>query len=434
MIDNILKDILIHGGSYLKIGGYVRDKILGIPNKDTDIEVYNISYENLMQILSKYGEPSTVGVSFGVIKLDKYDFSLPRRESKSGKGHKGFIVDVDSTMTPIEAARRRDYTINSMGEDAEGKIIDYYGGMKDLESLVLRHTSDQFIEDPLRVLRGFQFISRFNLAPHSTLIEVCKSIKHEYKDLAQERVFEEWVKWSKGSYPDNGLFFLVETAWIDHFPCLKQLYLTLQDSIYHPEGDVGTHTEHVVRAMANICDRESIQGEERTILFFSALLHDVGKPITTIVDNGRIKSPGHDVAGVPVARSFLESIGCPSKIIDVVLPLVKEHMVHCYGEVNLRRLAHRLYPATIQQLLYLIEADHSGRPPLEGGLPNICSNWLKIAKEMEIENNKPKPIVLGRHLMELMSPGPQMGKVLKRLYERQLDGEFNTLEEGLKLL
>lgn len=433
-INKIMLDIANNGGRALFVGGYVRDYLLGRPCKDIDIEVYGLSSNKLIEILSKYGSVDPVGKSFGVIKCCGYDFSLPRRESKEGRGHKGFQVESDPNLSMYEASLRRDFTINSMMMDAEGKIIDYHGGQSDLYKKILRATSEHFVEDPLRVLRGFQFISRFGILHFDIkTIGMCKNLFLEYETLSKERIFEEWFKWTKGSYPSVGLRFLGRVGWIKLFPQIHLMENIEQDPEWHPEKNLLVHTYYVLDAMAEICNREGIEGEDRAILFFSALCHDMGKVTNTIYD-GRIRSPGHDIAGVPLAKEFLESIGCYPRIIDNVLPLVREHMVHVYGEVNLRKLANRLYPANIKQLLYLMEADHSGRPPLPKGLPEQCKDWLERAREMEIEDSKPKPIVRGRDLLHLMDSGPEMGKTLKRLYELQLEGKFSTLEEGLKLL
>jgi len=164
---SILTDINNKGGRALIVGGAVRDAILGASPKDIDFEVYNVNYEDLNQILSNYGKADLVGQSFGVIKFvgedgSDFDFSLPRLDSKSGVGHKDFNVQVRSDLSPEEAAARRDFTINAISYNPiTGEIIDPYNGRQDLQNKILRHTSEAFSEDPLRVLRGMQFASRW---------------------------------------------------------------------------------------------------------------------------------------------------------------------------------------------------------------------------------------------------------------------------------
>ncbi len=154
--------------SYL-VGGCVRDWLLGVPVHDFDIEVYGVDYPDLVRLLSRYGRADWVGKSFGVVKLTHasgavWDFSVPRRDSKRGPGHKGFDVEFDPELSPLEASARRDFTINSMLWDARsGELMDPHGGRLDLEARILRHTSAAFPEDPLRVLRGMQFAGRFGL-------------------------------------------------------------------------------------------------------------------------------------------------------------------------------------------------------------------------------------------------------------------------------
>src|SRR5688572_11477490 len=202
------------------VGGCVRDWLLGIPNKDYDIEVFGLSYEELTRALGRWGKIDLVGRSFGVIKLttaskETFDFSLPRRDSKVAPGHKGFDVEFDASITPEEAAARRDYTINSlMFDPRERKVLDFFEGERDLKGGILRHTSEAFPEDPLRVLRGMQFASRFNLAAAPETIDLARKIKKTHPELARERVRDEWFKWAEKSKTSSlGLKFLVQTEW-----------------------------------------------------------------------------------------------------------------------------------------------------------------------------------------------------------------------------
>lgn len=445
-LDNIFSVIQSQGGRPFIVGGYVRDMLMGIPSKDIDVEVYNLPFNRLVEVLEKFGKVSVVGQSFGVIKLttkeQDYDLSLPRRDNKIGAGHKGFSVEVDSNLTPEEAAARRDFTINAIGIGPDG-FLDPYNGRADIENKILRATSPQFCEDPLRVLRGFQFAARFDMRVESTTRIMCRELKGEYESLPKERVWAEWYKWGvKGNHPSRGLDFLYETGWQTLYPEINNLLGVNQDPEWHPEGCALTHTLLVCDAMAKICLRENIVGEDRCVLMFAALCHDFGKAFpkyggTTEFIEGRWRSPGHDDAGVPLARNFLEGIGCFPRIIQRVLSLVKEHMVHC-NEVTprtVRRLANRLGPATIRELLFLIEADHSGRPPLPVGLPESARLIGELAQQHKVEEKKPEPIIMGRHLLDLgMSPGPEVGAILKRCMEAQLDGQIASLEDGLKFV
>jgi tRNA nucleotidyltransferase (CCA-adding enzyme) len=444
-LEKIIQAIADAGGIAYEVGGCVRDQILKKPNKDFDIEVFHLDAAALTKILARFGRVNEVGVSFGVIKLhpgrgEELDFTLPRRESKSGRGHRGFLVEVDHTMTVAEASLRRDFTINAIYRNAhDQQLIDPHGGIQDLQNRVLRATSKHFAEDPLRVLRGMQFAARFDAEMTQDTIEMCRSLNEEYATLALERIWNEWFKWAtKGIKPSKGLELLRDTNWIINYPELEALCGTEQDSVWHPEGDVWVHTLHVCDAAAEIAERDQLDDLQRCILMFAALCHDLGKPVTTVMSDGRWRSPGHSEAGVPIAESFLAKIGCPVSIVEIVLPLVAEHLVHIHGEASkrtVRRLAFRLGKATIIQLARLVEADMGGRPPLPKKTSAAMTQMLDLANEMDVSLAKPEMLVQGRHLIALgYQPAKWFGEVLKNCYEAQLDGLFENEPDGLQFL
>jgi hypothetical protein len=688
---NILEAIVNAGGEPLKVGGCVRDRLLGIQSKDVDIEVYRLCTSDLVSVLEAFGKVNVVGESFGVIKLttgeDDYDFSLPRKDNKVAPGHKGFEVEVNHELSPAEAAIRRDFTINAIGERLNGELVDPFGGESDLRNRILRATSEHFSEDPLRVLRGFQFASRFQLVAELRTLEMYKELLNEANSLAVERVWGEWEKWAnKGVVPSLGLRFLVDSGWIEQHPELVNLIGVPQDPAHHPEGwellgreffqlptdsplarsaksigadgsfatfreffssplaksagkpifastsaaksgidsvidgfppardarsfgsefpptfrpavvanpeslvwsfgssaieagkivrvmfkipfncvhsivnrtvndfeviqavvqpvavfvmnmlsakqfsfqvqfhqdsmdanaspiarptgvsvsavvmdatrsaidgdvlvyydlrlngnfdfhnspvylpatqyvgellqkleekssfevkigDSWVHTLHVCDAAAKICDREGVEGENRVIIVLAALCHDLGKALpenggTTVFEDGRWRSPGHDEAGVPLSRKFLERIGCFERIIEKVLPLVREHMICMVtSEINervVRRLSVRLGKASMKELLFILEADYSGRPPLPGGLPEPAKEIAVIAERLALEAAKPKPIIGGRHLIALgQVPGVAFGDIISKCFEAQLDGVFTDEVGGCAFL
>src|SRR4051812_40723057 len=270
------------------VGGCVRDWLLGIPHKDYDIEVFNLSYETLSAALSRWGKVDLVGRSFGVVKLTTpskltFDFSIPRRDSKVAPGHKGFEIEFDHSITPKEAAARRDYTINSlMFDPREERVLDFFGGQNDLKNGILRHTSSAFPEDPLRVLRGMQFAGRFELKAAPETIALARQIKETHGELAKERVREEWFKWAeKSRAPSLGLHFLAETEWIEHYPELNKIRGVPQDPEWHPEGDVFTHTSHCCDALTRLARWQTADSESRIVYMFAVLTHDFGKASTT---------------------------------------------------------------------------------------------------------------------------------------------------------
>ncbi len=436
---DLLSDISNSGGRALVVGGAVRDAILGKSPKDIDFEVYGLNYDELNQILSKYGKADLVGQSFGVIKFVgkdgmDFDFSLPRLDSKAGVGHKDFNVEVRSDLTPEEAAARRDFTINAISYDPiTHEIVDPYNGRQDLTNKILRHTSDAFAEDPLRVLRGMQFASRFgfDIAPETA--ELAQSIREEFQHLPKERIYEEFKKLvTKGIEPGKALDFLYTTGWSANFPEIHDLKDTPQDSEWHPEGSVDVHTAHVMNEAARIADRENLSPEQREVLIYAALAHDFAKPETTAVTNkkgkDRITSHGHEEKGGPKARAFLESIGAPKKVIDQVVPLVEYHLAHIHHSNTskqdsfVKNLAEKIYPSNLKMLSYLIEADHSGRPPLEKKLPDEAKTMIEKANELGVFEDKAQDLLQGRDIMVYTKKGgPIIGQILKEHRKMILD-------------
>lgn len=445
MLDEILIQIAKAGGKPFEVGGCVRDRLFGVDCKDIDIEVFKLSAETLTELLRNFGKVDCVGVSFGVIKLKsfdgtEYDFTLPRRESKIGRGHRGFQVEVDHEMSVEQAAARRDFTINAIYRcPLSDTLIDPFHGETHLRQRVLHSTSDHFAEDPLRVLRGMQFSSRFELIATEETLTKSRSLLGESKDLAQDRIWGEWEKWAvRSRRPSLGLKFLRDCSWLSLYPELAAIVDVPQDPLWHPEGDVWTHTLHVCDAAADIAEREQLSKLDRIVLMFSALCHDYGKATHTRFEKGRWCSPGHEAAGVEPTLSFLDRIGCPLAIRELVAPLVANHLAHQVPTVTprmVRRLAVRMNKSSIELLSHLIEADVSGRPPLPRRIPENAKRIVEKSREMKIERNPPTPIVLGRHLIALgYTPSPWFGPILNECFEAQLDGDFEDEASGLLFL
>lgn len=435
--ETICRAVAAAGGRALLVGGTVRDAILGLPAKDLDVEVFRLAPERLRGLLGEHFQLDLVGQSFGVLKIRKLeiDVSIPRRESKRGLGHKGFEIHSDPSMTVHEAAQRRDFTINAMAFDPLSReLIDPAGGQSDLAARVLRHVSERFAEDPLRVLRGMHFVARFDLEAAPETVALCRRIETE--GLAWSRLFDEWRKLILlGRTISRGLAFLRDTGWLRYYPELEALIDCPQEPEWHPEGDVWVHTLHVMDAFA---DERLGDPWEDLVVGLGCLCHDLGKPATTVFDDGRIRSPGHEEAGEPPTRAFLRRITEQQAIFDQVVPLVRDHLkpIALYkaraGASAIRRLARRV--GRIDRLVRLARADHRGRPPLPfDGFP--AGDWLlRRAEALAVAAAKPRPIVMGRHLIELgLAPGPHFKPLLDACFEAQLDGRFRDLEGGLEL-
>ncbi len=448
-MNHVLDALEKAGGRALTVGGYVRDQLLGIDNKDIDLEVYGLPYDQLVDILGEFGRVATVGRSFGVIKFwhndTEYDISLPRRDSKTGKGHKGFVVEADHDLSPREAALRRDYTINAMAQTRDGELIDPFAGAADLKAKILRATSPHFVEDPLRVLRGMQFAARFEMRVESETAAMCRKLADEFSTLPVERIWTEFAKLcTRGRVPGNGIQFLIDTGWLELFPGLLAMKDSPQDPQWHPEGCVLTHTMHCMNAASDIADREQLSDDDRLVLILAVLCHDIGKPVTLAInDEGRYTNHAHAERGVPIAEAFLTSIGANSRITNRILPLVKYHMVHLsmpdVSHVSprfIRRLARNLGSATIKELAMVMEADKSGRPPLPAGTDDRTLRMVEIAQELEIEHKPPAPLVQGRHLISHfgVTGGPAFKSVLNAAFEAQLNGDFDNTNDGIEWL
>lgn len=679
IIERILDAIEASGGTAHYVGGAVRDAFFGFKPKDIDIEVFGIEADCLATLLRPFGRVDAVGASFGVLKFTgrdeggervDADFSLPRSESKAGRGHRGFMVTPDAAMSARDAAARRDFTINALYATRDGHVVDHFGGADDLRARVLRHTSPAFADDPLRVLRGMQFAARFDMTMADETVALCRSLRGEYDTLSKERIWGEWEKWArKGVVPSRGLNVLYRTGWIRLYPEIAAMIGVPQEPDWHPEGwsavevsgvpvnsfgagvaqsaavnlrgflgelrsiaptydaviksgsgasitqaindsasfcfsstigagtdsfgessgltptrmteaeslvrfsyrttptarevvwvmfkvplarvlrvvnatvndfevigqivcpvainmmnvlssqegpadhqlhdgavdihpstvlgagnafvpahiivdtratsvngdvvfyfdipvgedngravsghadvvhasknittsrlfqvaqgSVYIHTQYVCDAAAEIADREGLRNDDRMLLVFAALCHDMGKPETTETVGGRIRSHGHAHAGVVPATTFMRSIGAPEWVVRGVAYLTDRHMAHVTGfagglsDTALRRLALSASGAgvTMHLLSCLIEADASGRPPLPKGLPRQAENIRHFSESIT-------PLVQGRHLIERgHTPGPHFGAALKAAFDAQIDGKVHTVDEGVR--
>jgi tRNA nucleotidyltransferase (CCA-adding enzyme) len=434
--------IIAAGGSAVLVGGAVRDALLGLAPKDIDIEAYGLPVEALQAALERVASVHAVGKSFGVLKARiagmDIDVSLPRREKKVGLGHRGFAVDHDPSMPFAEAASRRDFTINAIGVDfRSGEILDPWGGRADLQAGLIRHVSDAFDEDPLRVLRACQFSARFGFPIAEETLRKCRSLQAELATLSTERIWEEFKKLLlKSPKPSTGMAALEATGALALFPELSALRGAGHNPVFHPEGDVWTHNNLVLDACALLCRDEKLDEKDALLLLLASLCHDLGKPATARLMDGVWRNPGHELAGEAPARSLLARIGCPPSLAERVVPLVREHgqayrlclqdQAEPVADGVIRRLALRV---PILPLCRLAVADFQGRTAEDAQGPCFAADWLKAkAAALGVLEHAPKPLLQGRDAQALgVKPGPAMGELLKAAFEAQLDGEFADL-------
>ena len=434
------------GGRALIVGGWVRDGLRGLPSKDVDIEVFGVPQERLPPLLAPLGRVEPVGQSFPVYKVVRpagdagaIDVALPRRESKRGRGHKGFEVHGDPLMSIDEAARRRDFTVNAIAWDPlTGEYEDPFDGRGDLGRRLLRAVDHEtFGDDSLRVLRAVQFAARFEFMLHDDTAAICRRIPLD--DLPAERIWGEIEKLLlQAERPSIGLALALDLDVVDRvLPEMRPLVGCEQEPEWHPEGDVWTHTLMVVdkaRELNRDLDRPRL-----ITVMLGAVCHDLGKPSTTAVIDGRIRSMEHEEAGVPPTRRLLDRLNIHTvdgfdvraNVIGLVANHLKPGMFYKAGTVGdgaFRRLAQKV---DLELLARVARADCLGR---SGAFDCSAMDWfLNRARSLGVEHQPPAPLLLGRHLLALgLSPGPRVGEILKQVYEKQLDGEITTVEEGIE--
>ena len=397
----------------LVVGGAVRDALLGAAPKDVDLEVTG-DRDRLVAELAAIGTVAEQGAHFPILAVhidgENIDVSLAEYD---------------------EPFARRDFTINAMDwNPATGEIIDPFGGQRDLVAGILRHTSEHFADDPLRVLRGVQFAGRFGFRFAAETKGVCRELAPRFYELPTERVWEEWRKLARRAihWPE-ALQALVDSGWASHFPELADTRGIEQDPGWHSEGDVFTHLGLSARAAA--LASSDLDAVDREVVVLAALVHDLGKVTHTDSSGPRITSHGHAEAGVEPARHFLHGIGAPAHVVARVLPIVREHMAHVSvigrpSRPAVRRLMRRLAPASIRDWARVVDADCAGRGP--SSKPSPSPVWLEVAAT--IGGAPERGLLRGEHLIARgMTPGPEVRAILDAATAAQ-DDEVFTDEAG----
>jgi tRNA nucleotidyltransferase (CCA-adding enzyme) len=439
-VHNIATAVRDAGGRALVVGGWVRDQLLGLPeSSNVDLEVFGLPGDRLRMLLESFGRVEAVGESFQVYKIGDVDVSLPRRDSKAGRGHRGFVVTGDPDMSIAEAARRRDFTVNAISWDPlTGEHFDPFDGRRDLERRLLRVVDPQtFGDDSLRVLRAVQFAARFGFTIEETTADICR--RTALDDLPPERVWGEFEKLLLAPKPSVGFEVAMDLGVIAKlFPELQALAGCPQEPEWHPEGDVWVHNLQVIdQARTRIDD---LPRPQQLAVMLGAVCHDLGKPATTKFIDGRIRSLDHEEQGVAPASLFLDRLNVNAfdgyDVRKQVLGITAQHLkpgswFKVRDEVRdgaFRRLAHKV---DLELLARVAKSDCEGRKP--GTFDCAAMDWfLERARALGVQHRPPEPILLGRHLLALgLKPGPRVGEILKAVYEQQMDGQVANLDEAV---
>ena len=436
------------GGRVYLVGGAVRDALLERAVKDYDLEVFGLPAPAVIEALSRIARVEPAGDSFPVFKVadlpgveGQLDVALPRRDSKKGRGHRGINAEADPFMPIEEAARRRDFTINALMLDLSNRRLhDPFGGARDLEARVLRMVDEAtFADDPLRALRAAQFAARFEMTVDPATARICASMRLD--ELPAERILGEIEKaLLQARRPSIAFRLLFEWDQLRAIaPELLPLAATPQDPEWHPEGDVWTHTLLCLDQARLLID--DLDPARAFAVMLGTLCHDLGKPATTKFEDGRIRSRGHEEAGIEPTLSLLDRWNVHTRgsfpLRDQVVGLVRDHlkpgMLHqAREEVSagaIRRLARRVEA----DLLYRVaRADCLGRT---GDFSPVAMEWfIGEVRKLSVERAGPVPLILGRDILALgLRPGPEVGRILAEVYEQQLDSKVQTRDEAIDL-
>ena len=412
------------GGCAYFVGGYVRDLIMGDAGKDIDIEVHGLTPDQLKAVLDSLGQRLDIGESFGIFGLKGYslDIAMPRKETCRGRGHRDFDVFVDPHIGTLGAAKRRDFTINAMMQNVlTGEIIDHFGGREDLKNGIIRHVNDQsFAEDPLRVLRGAQFASRFEFKIAEETKALCRSM--DISTLARERIMAELEKaLLKAERPSIFFEVLREmnqlSVW---FPELENLIGVEQNKKYHTEGDVWIHTMMVIDEAARL----KKYSNNPLGFMLSAVAHDFGKAVATEVIDGEIHAYGHEVKGLPLVKAFMQRITSEVSLTKYVLNMTELHMKpNVLASVNARiKSSNKMLDDAIdpEGLLCLAIADGLGKTSDNEYISHneYFKERLNIYREY-----MSRPYVMGQDLIGAgLKPGKDFSEYLAYAHKLRLAG------------
>jgi poly(A) polymerase len=403
-------------------GGAVRDSLLGIAPKDFDIT----TAATPDQIAALFPGSVVVGAHFGVSLVmfegEAVEVSTFRKDGVYIDGR--HPSEVTFTTDVVEDLQRRDFTVNALLLDVDGKYLDYVGGKRDLENRVLRCVgvaADRFEQDALRLMRAVRFACTRDFTIEEETMKGMQENSHRIVLISAERVQEELNKILTSGHADLGMRLLLQTRILGFIlPEVQAMVNVNQNPLHHPEGDVFDHTMLLLKGLEKGCN---------LTLALAALLHDVAKPVTKGEKNGQPTFYGHHQVGADMARDILNRLKYPNEVTSKVVSHVEQHMDFMYvQEMRKAKLMRFVGQPNFAELLELHRLDSTaGRVKLENH--EFVTNLLQQTPEEKLH---PVRLVTGRDLIEMgMKPGPLFKKVLFEVESAQLAGELKTKEEAV---
>ena len=421
----ILKTLNEAGFEAYFVGGAVRDHVLGMEPKDVDIA----TSATPDQVAELFPGTEMVGAHFGVslVKLENEAVEVATFR------HDGVYVDnrrpsdVTFTTEVTDDLCRRDFTVNALVMNAEGRVFDYVGGKADAAARVLRcvgDPNDRFEQDALRLMRAVRFACKLDFTIHPDTFAAMKANAHRIRLISVERVRQELEGILTSGHADKGVQLLLDSGLLVHFlPEVAAMVGCEQNPVHHPEGDVFVHTLLLLKGLTKGCS---------VTLALAALLHDVGKPATFNLKNGQPTFHGHAEVGAFMTREVLTRMRCSNDVVDTVCSAVSQHM-HFMVMQDMRKatLLRFVRQPNFDELLALHKLDASaGLVRLENA--EFVENLMS---ELPQEKLTPTPLVNGNDLKAMgLRPGPSFKTFLQEVETAQLEGRVTTKEGALELV
>ena len=426
----ILNKLNEYGKGYI-VGGAIRDILLGLKPKDVDFAT-NISYETLKTLFSEY-TPKETGKSFGVlrIRINNIDYEIAKFRKDNYEEKDGLkIILEEKKVSFVDDIRndlaRRDFTINAMAYNQKEGIIDLYNGQKDIENRIINFvgkSEERIIEDPLRVLRAFRFMSRLKFSLSENTVEAIKKQKELLKNIPEERITMEFSKLLLGENIKNTLILMKNIGVLELI--IPEFKVTYDFNQCNPHHNLDLF-DHIINVVSKVpADLE---------LRYSALLHDIAKPVVqTFDEKGIAHYKTHEIVGADMARDILTRMKLPAKLIDTVVEIIKKHMV-LYKDVTDKKFNKLLSEMGYDNLWRLIEhsiADNSSKNNEVVSTENDLHERLKRAVEKQMQIKVNDLAVNGRNLIELGFNGKEIGEIKKELLDKYLSEEIKNEKEEM---